>query len=161
MRPEDPLSYRRVLGHFATGVTVVCGMVDGHPVGLTVNAFASVSLDPPMILFCPSRSSYTWQSVRATERFSVNFLGEDQGELCRRFSERGTDRFSQIPWEPSPAGLPILQGAIAWIQCLVSEVHQGGDHDVVTASVEALGLGPDETPGPLVFFKGSYHRLER
>ena len=110
--PEvDPTKFRRVLGHFPTGVAVVTGMdSDGHPVGMAVGSFTSVSLDPPLVAFMPDRSSTSWPRLRDSGSFCVNILGSDQESVCRAFAARGGDKFAELSWQPASSGSPVLDG---------------------------------------------------
>lgn len=152
-RIASPDEMRRVLGSFASGVVVVTGDDDGIPVGITCQSFASVSLDPPLVLFCPARTSLSWPRIQASGRFVVNVLAGDQQDLCDRFAVRGGDKFAGVAWEPTPWG-PSLPGALATVHCLVEAVHPGGDHHIVVGRVEQLVTHRED--GPLVFFRGAY-----
>jgi flavin reductase (DIM6/NTAB) family NADH-FMN oxidoreductase RutF len=153
----DSAEYRRVLGHFPTGVTVITASNDGEPVGLAVGSFFSVSLDPPLVGFCAGKSSSTWPSIEQAETFCVNVLAEDQEDLSRRFATKGADRFGAIGWKPGEAGAPRLDGVLAWIDCALEAKHDAGDHWIVVGRVLALDV-PREG-GPLVFFRGGYGRF--
>jgi 3-hydroxy-9,10-secoandrosta-1,3,5(10)-triene-9,17-dione monooxygenase reductase component len=154
----DEARYRQVLGHFATGVTVVTGTDAGHPVGLAVNSFTSVSLAPPLVAFCVSGRSSTWPRLRGSGQFCVNILAEDQEALSRAFAAHGSDRFQGVGWRRSPAGDPILDGALAWLDCTVHAEHGAGDHDIVVGRVQALSV--EHEGRPLVFYRGGYGRFE-
>jgi 3-hydroxy-9,10-secoandrosta-1,3,5(10)-triene-9,17-dione monooxygenase reductase component len=154
----DEARYRQVLGHFATGVTVVTGMDSGHPVGLAVNSFTSVSLVPALVAFCVSVRSSTWPRLRPTGQFCVNILADDQEAVSRAFAAHGSDRFQGVGWRPSPAGAPILTGALAWLDCTVDAEHGAGDHDIVVGRVRALAV--EHEGRPLVFYRGGYGRFE-
>ena len=157
----DEARFRQVLGHFATGVTVVTGADEaGDPVGLSVNSFTSVSLDPPLIAFSVGRTSTTWPRIRATGRFAVNILAADQEVVCRRFASNtaGADRFDGIGWHPSPSGSPLLDGALAWIDATVEAEHEAGDHVMVFGRVSGLEVAREGPP--LVFYRGGYGRFE-
>jgi len=159
--PIEPAEFRRVLGHFPTGVTVVAAACDDGPAGLAIGSFASVSLDPPLVMFCPSKSSVSWQRMRTADAFCVNVMGEDQAELCSVFAGSSTDKFGGIDWSPAPTGAPLLGGALSWIDCSRYAVHDGGDHDIVVGRVEAAATAEDlaENPrGPLLFYRGAYGR---
>ncbi len=153
----DEARFRQVLGHFATGVTVVTGVDVGRPVGLAVNSFTSVSLAPALVAFCVSTRSTTWLRLRAAGTFCVNILADDQERISRAFAAHGSDRFEGIGWRPSPAGAPILAGALAWLDCTVDAQHGAGDHDIVVGRVRALGL--EHEGRPLVFYRGGYGRF--
>jgi 3-hydroxy-9,10-secoandrosta-1,3,5(10)-triene-9,17-dione monooxygenase reductase component len=156
--PFDSREFRSVLGHFATGVTVVTGTVDGAPVGLAANAFSSVSLDPPLILVCMAATSATWPQIRKTGAFCVNVLGEHQEDISRRFGRKDIDRFEAVDWETAVTGSPVFPDALAWIDCVVDAEHSAGDHTVVIGRVVALARQP-EGGRPLLFFQGTYGRL--
>lgn len=148
---EFRAQFRTVLGHFCTGVTVVTG---AGPVGFACQAFAALSLDPPLVLFCPGKSSRTWQSIARTGRFCVNVLAADQRELSTVFGRAGTDKFATCAWQPAPGGAPVLDGVLTWIDCEVAEVLDGGDHHVVIGRVRHLG--PCRDAQPLLFYRGRY-----
>jgi 3-hydroxy-9,10-secoandrosta-1,3,5(10)-triene-9,17-dione monooxygenase reductase component len=150
----DTQRFRRVFGHFCTGVTVIT-TVDGEgPAGFACQAFAPLSLDPPLVLFCPQAASETWRRIQATGLFCVNILADDQRDVSRIFGARGADKFAEIPWTPSPAGSPILSDAHTWADCEVEAIHPGGDHAIVVGRVTALGEVRNTTP--LLFYKGRY-----
>ena len=155
----DSALFRQVLGHFASGVTVVSAQADG-PVGLSVGAFFSVSLDPPLIGFCVKQASGTWPLIRAADSFCVSVLGEEQESVSRRFAASGVDRYDRydgLAWETAPSGAPRLVDALAWIDCRIDSVHQAGDHLLVVGQVKELGVGEGE---PLVFYRAGYGRFE-
>ncbi len=154
----DPARYRQVLGHFATGVTVVTTVHQDTPVGLCVNSFTSVSLDPPLVGFCVGRHSSTGADIRTAGRFCVNVLAEDQEQLSRRFATRGVDRFAGLAWRPAPSGAPLLGGVLAWMDCTLEGEHKGGDHVVVIGRVQELDVARQGRP--LIFYRGGYGRLE-
>ncbi|NEB78333.1 flavin reductase family protein [Streptomyces sp. SID14478] len=160
--PVDPAEFRRVLGSFATGVTVVtapaCAPGEG-PAGFACQSFSSLSLDPPLVAFMVARTSTTWPRIARAGVFCVNVLGADQGELCRGFAVSGADKFAGVSHAPSPvSGSPRLDGAAAWVDCAVHAVHTGGDHLIVVGRVTALGADTD-APGPLLFHRGRFARL--
>lgn len=153
MRAETgPDEFRHVLGHLPTGVTVLTAFTDGTPVGMAASSVTSVSLDPPLLLACPARTSETWPLLREAGRFCVNVLAESHAELARRFSRRGIDRFEGVRWSPRATG-PALPDAVAWIECALRSEHDAGDHTVVIADVLALEAAQG---APLVFFQGRY-----
>jgi flavin reductase (DIM6/NTAB) family NADH-FMN oxidoreductase RutF len=154
----DPNWFRRVLGHYPTGVcAVTCRTADGTPAGFVVGSFTSVSLAPPLVAFFPGRSSTSWPQIEEAGRFCVNVIAADQEHLGRRFAAQG-DRFHGVDWRPAPSGSPILDGAVAWLDCDLHSVTEAGDHLIVLGHVRALDL---ERPGPpLVFFQGSYGRFQ-
>lgn len=152
-----PARFRQVLGHFPTGVVVVTALADDVPVGLSVNSFTAVSLEPPLVAFCAARRSGSWASIRRTGSFCVNVLAEDQEAVSRVFATPGADRFASLGWTLSASGAPHIHGALAWIDCTVDAVHPGGDHEICVGRVRALGVERED--GPLVFYRGGYGRL--
>jgi len=150
----DPRAMRDVLGHFATGVTVVTAAGPDGPLGFTCQSFSSLSLDPPLVTFAPARSSTTWPRVRAVGSFCVNVLSAEQEGLSRQFGRSGADKYAGVGWVPGPQGSPVLDGVVAWIDCTLAAEHDGGDHTMVVGRV--LGLGADPTRSPLVFHRGGY-----
>ena len=152
--------FRQVLGHFCSGVAVVTAMTDGEPAGLTVQSFTSLSLDPPLVLFCPANSSTSWARMRDADGFCVNILDEGQEAVCRAFATRGVDKFTGVGWSPAPGtGSPVLDGALAWIDCRHHAEHDGGDHTIVVGRV--LDLAVREHDGaPLLFYRGGFGRFE-
>ncbi|QCX76433.1 Flavin-dependent monooxygenase, reductase subunit HsaB [Streptomyces sp. YIM 121038] len=153
--PFDATEFRRTLGYLPTGVTVITSTGEfGEPVGMACNSFMSVSLNPPLVMFCAGKASATLVDFRRSGRFCVNILGGDQGELCRQFSIKDIDRFAGVPWTDSPVG-PELGGAVAWMSCVIEVEHDAGDHVIIIARVTALRVNPDE-PAPLVFHRGKF-----
>ena len=150
----DSECFRNVLGHLPTGVTVITAHHRDGPVGMSSNSFTSVSLDPPLILFCPAKSSTSWPKIRESGRFCVNVFAAHHGEASRRFAAQGVDRFEGIAWHPRPSG-PALDDAVAWIECTIDAVHEAGDHWIVVGAVDQLETLEGET-NPLVFFRGRY-----
>nr|WP_083970916.1 flavin reductase family protein [Actinoplanes awajinensis] len=124
------------------------------PAGFACQAFVPLSLDPPLVLFCPQAGSQTWQRIQDTGLFCVNVLGEDHHELSRAFGTSRPDKFDGVAWTPSPGGMPILRDALTWAECRVEAVHPGGDHVIVVGRV--LTLGECRDGGPLLFFQGRY-----
>jgi 3-hydroxy-9,10-secoandrosta-1,3,5(10)-triene-9,17-dione monooxygenase reductase component len=151
----DPQRFRQVLGQFATGVTVVTSVdAEDNPVGFACQAFAALSLDPPMVLFCPSKGSGSWAVIEQAGRFCVNVLGEGQREVSQVFGTRGADKFASVEWARSEQGLPVLRGVLSWIDCSIEAVHTAGDHYVVIGRVLDLGTSADDRP--LLFYRGDY-----
>jgi 3-hydroxy-9,10-secoandrosta-1,3,5(10)-triene-9,17-dione monooxygenase reductase component len=160
--PGDPVisqeHYRASLGHFCTGVTIVTAHGDDGPAGLTCQSFSALSLDPPLILVCPGKSSSSWPKIEAAGAMCINVLAEDQEELCRGFATRGADKFAGVGWQPGPfTGAPVLTGALAWVECRIEAVHEGGDHVIAVGRV--LDLGTSEGR-PLLFYRGGYGRFD-
>ncbi|MER5919686.1 flavin reductase family protein [Streptomyces mirabilis] len=161
--PVDQVTFRRVLGNFATGVTVVTAPgVEGEaggegPAGFACQSFASLSLDPPLVCFMVGRTSATWPRIARAGVFCVNVLGAHQGELCRGFAVSGADKFAGVVYDAAPvSGSPRLSGAAAWVDCTIHAVHTGGDHLIVVGRVDALGASDDDDAAPLLFHKGRF-----
>lgn len=158
----DPAMYRQVLGHFPTGVTVVTGLLDDQPVGFTIGSFTSVSLDPPLVGFLPMTNSERWNQIRASGSFCVNILGQAHDNLCWQFSKSSIEQpFEGVEWHRSAAtGSPILDDAIAWIDCTITEVIDAGDHHFVMGAVEQMEHAhPESDPMPLLFYRGKLGRF--
>jgi 3-hydroxy-9,10-secoandrosta-1,3,5(10)-triene-9,17-dione monooxygenase reductase component len=128
-------------------------------VGLAVNSFTSVSLDPPLVAFCAALSSTTWPSIQEVGHFCVNIIAEDQQEISRLFATKGADRFTEIEWRSAThSGAPILENVLAWIDCVIDTEHVAGDHLIVVGRVQEIGVERDGRP--LVFYRGGYGRYE-
>lgn len=154
----DPTLFRETLGHYPTGVAVVTGIADdGVPAGMVVGSFTSVSLDPPLVAFLPTRESGSFARLRTGETFCVNVLAADQEQTCRRFASRAPDKFEGVAWSPAPGGAPILDGAVSWIECTYEDVLEGGDHYIVLGRVRHLSVARPSLP--LLFFQGGYGRF--
>jgi len=149
-----PELFRRVLGHFSTGVAVVSAMHQGEPVGLTMGSFFSVSLDPPLVGFCAAETSKTWPGIKKAGHFCVNVLTADQEALCRQFAASGVDKFRGVSWTPTDGGAPRLANVLAWIDCEIEAMHDAGDHEICIGRVQNLGAMPSSQP--LLFFRGQY-----
>ena len=157
----DPSEYRRVLGHFPTGVTVVTGADDEGTAGMAIGSFASVSLDPPLVMFCPGKTSTSWLRIKETGAFCVNVLGEDQKDVCGVFAGKAEDKFEGIDWTTATTGSPVIPGSIAVIDCEIHAIVDGGDHDIVVGLVTSMSTADDAGErGPLLFFQGGYGRYE-
>ncbi|MFJ7209731.1 flavin reductase family protein [Streptomyces sp. NPDC098789] len=146
---------RSALSSFATGVAVITAREgDGRPVGMAVQSFSSVSLDPPLVCFCPARTSSSWPRIRAAGRFAVNILAADQQELCRRFAVTGGDKFAGVPWRSGGNGAPLLDGVLATVECVLEDVLDGGDHAIALGRVTALAAHREGAP--LLYFRRTY-----
>lgn len=156
---SDAERFRKVLGHFPTGVVVVTSTdADGAPVGMTVGSFTSVSLKPPLVAFLPDRSSTTFPTIRDAGRFCVNVLASTQAEVGRTMAFSGADKFAGLTWTPSTVtGSPLLHGIVAFMDCDLYAVHEAGDHYIAIGHVRELGVPGDVSP--LLFFQGGYGRF--
>ena len=155
MKDIDPRLFREVLGQYPTGVVVITAMGSAGPVGMTVGSFSSVSLDPPLVAFMPDKKSSSWKSLReAGEDFCVNVLGAQQEGVCREIATRKADKFADVKWTESARGTPVIDGAVAYIECIRETVYDGGDHDIVLGRVVDMGI--QNASYPLLFFRGGY-----
>ncbi|MEO5963922.1 MAG: flavin reductase family protein [Candidatus Limnocylindrales bacterium] len=158
------IDFRGVMGHFATGVTVVTTLDGEQPLGITVNALSSVSLEPPLVLIALGRRRFIVPAIEATRRFAVNVLTEDQQWLSDCFAGAsvtpGREAFCGAPWHPGELGLPIIDGAIASLECEVVERFDVGDHHLYVGRVEACSEDDSEAP-PLLYHRRRYLRIER
>jgi len=151
-------AFRDALGRFPTGVAFVTAVADGEPAGLIVSSLTSVSLEPPLLSFCPSRGSLTWSRMRRTQRFGVNVLGRRHEHFARNASPAGADRFAGIDWELRPGGVPLITDALAALECDIVSEHPAGDHWIVLGQVHSIHMSPLDDP--LVFFAGAIGGLE-
>jgi flavin reductase (DIM6/NTAB) family NADH-FMN oxidoreductase RutF len=159
LRRLTPEEFRDVIGHFASGVTVITAAHDGEHKGTTASAVSSLSLEPPMVLICLNKTSSTATAVAAAGRFAVNILGEDQAEEAMRFAKpaRGGDKFAGVAVDTGEHGEPLLADALATLECNVAEQVTGGTHLVFLAEVERASA---RTGAPLAYFRGQFGRLE-
>ena len=153
-RPIDPMELRRALGTFPTGVTVVTTMdADGNPRGFTANSFASVSLDPPLILVCLAKTAASCPVFCAAQSYAVNVLSEDQKAVSATFSSRTADRFAAVDWSARVTGCPVFAGVVAWLDCRMHEVVDAGDHFILIGRVVDYDYAASS---PLGFCRGAY-----
>lgn len=156
--------FRDVLGCFASGITVITTIGgDGQPVGMTCQSFSSVSLDPPLVMFIPARSSRAWPLIQRSGRFCVNILAADQEHVSAQMATKGADKFAGIGWTPGAAtGSPVIDGTLAHLDCAIHAVYEGGDHYVVIGRVEHLETHAEDAPStePLLYFKGRYRTTD-
>lgn len=148
--PDTEKDFRRALGRYATGVTVVTCQSEHGPLGMTANSFASVSMDPPLVLWSPAKSSSRHAAFLAADRFIVHVLGKQQSDLCNRFTASGLD-FDQVAISESAGGAPLIDGCLAHFECSQHAIHDGGDHSIIVGKVEAASAQDGE---PLVFSGG-------
>ncbi|MGH2829977.1 MAG: flavin reductase family protein [Actinomycetota bacterium] len=148
--------FRSVMGRFATGVTVVTSMLDEAPIAMTANAVASLSLSPPLVLVCADRASLTLRGVRQNRCFSVHVLQAGQQDLAQRFAVTGPKSFDGVPYWPGRSGSPILEDCLAWLDCVLETIHDGGDHEILIGRVEEAEAADG---APLLFYRGAYTSL--
>ena len=159
--------FREVMGRFATGVTVVTTFAEGQPQGITVNALSSVSLDPPLVMVALDRRRFITPMVRANGRYAVNVLGEGQQAISDCFAHAavrpGREDFCGAAWHAGRTGLPLLDGAIATLECTIVQTFSAGDHDLFIGRVDALDEDDATESGvsPLLYFRRRYLRIER
>lgn len=152
--PDD---FRHVLGHFASGVTIITTCdADQRPTGLTASAFTSLSLDPPLILVCVDHKSQSYPSLRERGCFAVNVLCTDQEAISRRFASTKLDKFDGVPYSLNERGVPLIDGALAQLECTVRTMYVEGDHTIFVGLVERARVAKGE---PLLYFDGHYNRL--
>ena len=159
-----PDRYREVMGHFATGISVVTALEGSRPHGITVNAFSSVSLDPALVMVALDRRRYITPIVRAAGRYAVNVLGADQQALSDCFAHApvspGREAFCGAAWQPGPNGLPLIDGSIATLECTIVETFSAGDHDLFIGRVDSLAQH-DGDVAPLLYYRRRYLRVEQ
>ena len=155
----DQHAFRAVLGRFSSGVTVVTVVdANGDDRGMTVSAFCSVSLDPPLVLICIDHAASIYHEISKATVFTVNILSEGQEALARRFADLQSDRFEGIGFSRGANGIAILGDALGYIQCAVTARHVAGDHDIIIGEVEEA---MSEEGRPLLYYRGGYAQLER
>jgi flavin reductase (DIM6/NTAB) family NADH-FMN oxidoreductase RutF len=155
--PIDPRDFRNALGTYATGVTVITAMAsDGKPYGLTCNSFASVSLNPPLVLWSLVIFSQAMNIFQNASHFTVNVLGASQQALANKFATSSEDKFAGVEWTPGLGNAPVLANSVANFQCRAADRYYGGDHVIFLGAVEAYAYNRDE---PLLFARGGYGRF--
>ncbi len=158
MTAVDPIEFRRVMGHFATGVTIVTTRsASGQPTGLTANAVSSVSLDPPLVLACVDKATESYAAFAESKVFAVNFLRQQQETLSRRFAESGGDKFAGVGYAIGASGAPIIENALGYVDCVLRHTFDAGDHTIFVGEVVALAATDDSDP--LLYFRGGYRVL--
>ena len=160
---EQARTFRDVLGLFATGVTVVTSMSGNEPVGMTCQSFSSVSLEPPLVMFCPAKTSRAWPLMRQAGFFCVNFLSADQQHISNGMASKGNEKFQGVGWRPASTGAPLIENVLGYVDCTIDRVHEAGDHYIVVGRVQQLSLGDGSPDGPvsetpLLFHRGAYTR---
>ncbi len=157
----DPNAFKETMAHWASGVTVVTSVYQGHYIGITVSSFSSLSLEPPRILVCVAKRLYTHGMIENSKKFAVNILGVDQLEWGMRFAgmlPETADRFQDIDWQPAVTGCPILPGVLGWLDCRLSDAYDGGDHTIFVGETEACGVSTGDG-APILYYQRNWHRL--
>jgi 3-hydroxy-9,10-secoandrosta-1,3,5(10)-triene-9,17-dione monooxygenase reductase component len=152
----DQARFREVLGHFASGITIVTATDEGEPVGFSCQSFAALSLDPPMVILAPAKSSTSWPRIARAGAFCVNILAEHQEAVCRAFAVSGGDKFDGVDWTPGITGSPIITGSLAMVECTLGAIYEGGDHELVTGHVVTMEIGEGS---PLLFYRSGFGRF--
>ncbi|MFB6549630.1 flavin reductase family protein [Streptomyces sp. NPDC056405] len=150
----DAAVFRDVLSRFASGITVVAALDGAEPVGFACQSFASLSLDPPLVMLAVGKTSTSWPRIERAGRFCVNILAEDQQATCVALGRRNADKFADVPWRTSPHGTVVIDGALATVDCRLAGVQEAGDHYIVTG--EVVDLAAQENGLPLLYFRSRY-----
>ncbi len=149
---EDTRAFRDALGRFGTGVTVITCATPTGPLGITANSFASVSLEPPLVLWAPAKSSTRYPFYMAADHFAIHVMGAEQGDICHGFSREG-DIFDTLDWETGPHGVPLINNCLSRFECTRVAAHDGCDHSIIIARVSRVTTREGD---PLLFFGGAY-----
>lgn len=154
---DEETDLRRLFGRFPTGVTALCAMNEGQPIGMTASAFVAVSLEPALVSVCIKRGSWTWRQLRTRERLGISFLGHDHAATARQLAQATGDRFLELHYEEAPSGAVFLANATAWLECSVENEIPVGDHDIVLFRLHRAAA----TDGimPLVFHSSDFHTI--
>jgi flavin reductase (DIM6/NTAB) family NADH-FMN oxidoreductase RutF len=155
--PVESAEFRRILGHWSTGVAVVGARTpDGRLCGLTANAFCSLSLDPPLVLVCVEHTADTHDCIRAADAFAISVLAAHDERTARHFADGARDKFAGVAWHSAPTtGSPVLDHALAWVDCALHAAYAGGDHTIFVGAVMAGDASDGE---PLLYYRGGYGR---
>lgn len=153
----DTKEFRHVLGHYPSGLVIVTASTPNGPVGMTLQCFHSLSMDPPLVALFAGKSSSTWPQLAEAGRFCANVLAADQAELAGRFGRRDGERFAGLTCAEDAFGAPMIPGAQAHISCRLVSVVDGGDHHIAIAAIEALAA--DSQARPLVYYRGGFHQI--
>ncbi|GAA4738088.1 3-hydroxy-9,10-secoandrosta-1,3,5(10)-triene-9,17-dione monooxygenase reductase subunit [Gordonia alkaliphila] len=155
----DTRQFRTALGQFCSGITIITSMGDDdRPVGFACQSFTALSLDPPLVIFCPQKTSRTWPAMEARGSFCVNVLAHRQQDVSAKFGAPGDNKFAGVDWDPSPLGLPVIRHSLTWVECTVENVLDGGDHYIVVGRAQTLGEVLQDKP--LLFYRGGYLSTE-
>ncbi len=154
----DQRSLRDALGTFATGVTIITTMSrEGKPIGLTANSFTSVSLDPPLVLFCLDRRGYSFAHFQQSTHFAVNVLASGQQDISNHFAKPSEDKWAEMVPDLCGVGCPAFKDALAIFECATHRIHDGGEHVIIVGKVLSYNFQPDGTP--LLYYRGHYGRI--
>jgi flavin reductase (DIM6/NTAB) family NADH-FMN oxidoreductase RutF len=155
--PFDTDVLRQAFGAFPSGVTAVCSLIGGGPVGMSASSFTSVSLDPPLVSVCVARTSTTWPVLRGAPRLGLSVLADGHEDVTRKLSARGVDRFESVPWRPAPGGAVFVDGSCLWLDCTLEAELPAGDHEIALLRIEEITSFPDTRP--LIFHGSQFRQL--
>lgn len=156
---DQTLAFRNIMGHFTTGVAIVTTIAkNGAPIGMTVNSFTSVSLNPPLVLVCLNNSAGTISQFINADDFAISVLADNQKDISQTFAKRHSDRFADAHWHKGENNMPLIEGAIAHFECKRTNIHDGGDHTIMLGEVMRAQLLSDDEP--LIFYRGEYRDLK-
>lgn len=155
----DAQLFRRSLGNYASGVTVITAKNKGDLIGFTCQSFFSLSVEPPLVAFSVMETSTSYPKLRASSSFAINILAEDQQDLSNQFARSGTDKWAGVKWSLSQLGAPVLDGSVLTLDCTLYREYEGGDHTLVVAHVEDIKV--NGTVDPLLFFRGQYEEIRK
>ena len=147
--------FRKAMGNFCTGVTIVTGVHGGAALGFAAQSFVSLSLQPPLVAVCPAKTSSSWPRIRDAGSFCINILAADQLVVCQTMAQSGADKFADIDWRGGVTGAPIIHGGLAYVDCRLVDEHEAGDHTIAVGQVVDFKL-VDGTAQPLLFMRGGY-----
>jgi 3-hydroxy-9,10-secoandrosta-1,3,5(10)-triene-9,17-dione monooxygenase reductase component len=150
---------RQIMGSFCSGVTVITAETPDGPTGFTCQSFTSLSMEPPLIAFNPMKTSTSWPKIRALGTFCVNILSTESEQVSGQFARSGADKFAGVTYSASPSGNPILNCALAWVECRLHAEYDGGDHTIVVGHIDSMHAREDVDP--LLFYRGRYASLEK
>ena len=159
MTEIDGRAFRDVMGQFCTGVVVATGCHDGEPAGFAAQSFLSLSLDPPLVGLCPAKTSTSWPKLRDSGHFCINVLAAEQKAVCDVMAQSGIDKFAALNWRPGKTGSPVIDDALAFIDCELTAEHEAGDHTIAVGRVVDIQVVDAARP-PLLFFRGAYGQFE-
>jgi flavin reductase (DIM6/NTAB) family NADH-FMN oxidoreductase RutF len=153
----DQAALRQAYGLFPSGVTAICGMLDGEPTGMSASSFTTVSLDPALVSVCVAQTSTTWPKLRGLPRLGVSVLAEDHGAVAKSLAEKDGDRFATVKWESTQSGAILVHGSTLWLECTVENEVPAGDHNIVVMRIQSLETYPEVAP--MIFHGSSFRKL--
>lgn len=161
MNDHEIRQYKKLVGQYASGVTIVAGISKGNPVGFTCQSFHSISIDPQLISISIMKASTSWPLIRPSGHFSVNILTQSQSGLSDRFSRSGEDKWRDQEWQKAGSASPVLPDALFWLDCRLFAEHDAGDHTIAIGQVTDMSeMILEDQKKPLVYFRGRYHALQ-